>query len=54
MDLVILLIILLLIFICYLLLDIRSRLPERDYVKEALERDRIRKESKEKEQDIDL
>lgn len=36
-------IIILLIIICYLLFDIRSRLPEKDHVKEALERDEQRK-----------
>lgn len=38
-------IIILLIIIIYLLFDIRSRLPQRkDYVQEALERDRRNKE----------
>lgn len=38
-------IILLLIVIIWLLFDIRSRLPARDYVQEALERDRKRREA---------
>lgn len=42
-----LVIIFLLAFICYLLLDIRSRLPERDMVEEALRRDRLRKNADE-------
>lgn len=34
-----LVIIILLVVICYLLFDIRERLPKRDYVSEALRRD---------------
>jgi hypothetical protein len=37
-------IIILLLVICYLLFDIRSRLPEKDYVNEALLRDKERKD----------
>jgi len=40
-------IIILLVVICYLLFDIRSRLPEKDYVKEALLRDKERRDSEE-------
>lgn len=37
-------IILLMVIICYLLFDIRSRLPERDYVQEALLRDKMERD----------
>lgn len=50
MDLVILF---LLIVICFLLLDIRSRLPKKDYVKEAQLRDKAWRASKEKGQKQD-
>lgn len=37
-------IVFLLVIICYLLFDIRSRLPEKDYAKEALLRDKMERD----------
>lgn len=47
-------IIILLSIICYMLFDIRSRMPERDYVQEALLRDKKEREAKEQGQNTDL
>ncbi|WP_162848414.1 hypothetical protein [Paenibacillus nanensis] len=46
-------IIFLLIVICFLLFDIRSRLPEKDYIKEAQLRDKMWRESREKGKEFD-